>query len=318
MAVVRLRVDGTLDPTFGGGDGKATVDFTPYADSASHLLLQSDGKILIAGRTTLDAPESGPTHTDFALARLTPDGALDTTFGTDGRVRTDFGDPDESVVDAALLTDGQILAVGNSGPNVGLARYDNDDPAVRVELVGDTLVITGTPGDDLIRLGRTFDGAVIVQGRGGQYAWFNEFKTITINGLGGDDVLDASALAITNGIMGFALPIPVTLDGGDGRDTLIGGPGDESLLGGTGEDSLDGRAGDDTLFAGDAADTLRGGDGNDYLSGGPGRDAIFGDAGNDQIFAVDSAIDMIDGGAGFDRVKSDGDDLLTGTEGLLA
>lgn len=318
MAVIRLRADGTLDPTFGGGDGKAMIDFTPYADSATHLLLQSDGKIVLAGRTTLDYPETGPTHTDFALARLTSDGALDTTFGVGGKVTTDLGDADDGIVDAVLLTNGQILAVGNSGPSVALARYDNDDPGVRAELVGDTLVITGTPGDDLIRLGRGFDGAVTLQGRGQQYAWFNDFKTIVINGLGGDDVLDASALAIGDGFMSFALPIPITLDGGDGHDTLIGGPGDEWLLGGNGDDSLDGRAGDDTLFGGDGADTLRGGDGNDYLSGGPGADQIFGDAGNDQLVALDADRDTLDGGAGFDRTKADADDILRNTEGLLA
>src|SRR5205823_6201352 len=56
MAVIRLRADGTLDPTFGGGDGKATVDFGQYEDLANDVLLQSDVKIVLAGRAQTGAP----------------------------------------------------------------------------------------------------------------------------------------------------------------------------------------------------------------------------------------------------------------------
>jgi Ca2+-binding RTX toxin-like protein len=69
---------------------------------------------------------------------------------------------------------------------------------------------------------------------------------------------------------------------------------------------------------GGGSDVLRGPNGNDYLNGGPGADSIVGDAGNDQIFAVDGAIDQIDGGADFDRVKTDANDVLTRVEGVLA
>ena len=89
------------------------------------------------------------------------------------------------------------------------------------------------------------------------------FSRIDVQGLAGDDTLDASAS-----------PVPVTLDGGDGRD---------SLLGGSSADLLVGAAGDDTLFGGGGPDTLRGGDGNDYLNGGPGDGQVLGEAGNDQF-----------------------------------
>lgn len=60
---------------------------------------------------------------------------------------------------------------------------------------------------------------------------------ISLAGAGGDDRLDASALAG-----------PVTLDGGDGQDTLLGGSGDDLLLADDGlADVVDGGAGSDTL-----------------------------------------------------------------------
>ena len=156
--------------------------------------------------------------------------------------------------------------------------------------------ITGTAGPDVIRLS-VAGGRLGVTGTLAA-SDLGSFSRIEISGLAGDDTLDASAS-----------PVPVTLDGGDGRDSLLGGAAVDLLLGG---------GGDDTLFGGRGADTLRGGEGNDYLNGGPGADQLFGDAGNDQIFAVDSVIDTIDGGGGFDRVKADVDDLLAGTEALLA
>jgi Ca2+-binding RTX toxin-like protein len=141
------------------------------------------------------------------------------------------------------------------------------------------------------------DGLIEVDGVPGKFA-ASEFSRVRVEVGDGDDVVDLSAL-----------PLPATVLGGDGRDVIFGGAAADLLLGG---------AGDDTLFAGSGNDTLRGGDGNDYLNGGPGADEFFGDAGNDQVFAVDAVRDTIEGGERFDRVKSDSDDLLSNTEGLLA
>jgi Domain of unknown function (DUF5122) beta-propeller len=44
-------------------------------------VIQTDGKIVVAGLGT---------GYDFALARYTPDGLLDGSFGRGGRVLTDF------------------------------------------------------------------------------------------------------------------------------------------------------------------------------------------------------------------------------------
>jgi uncharacterized delta-60 repeat protein len=54
LAVGRIRRDGSLDPTFGGGDGRVLVDADGGADGAAGVVLQANGKILVAGTGTLD------------------------------------------------------------------------------------------------------------------------------------------------------------------------------------------------------------------------------------------------------------------------
>src|SRR5262249_57196404 len=71
---------------------------------------------------------------------------------------------------------------------------------------------------------------------------FDFTDTIHIQGLDGDDIIDASALG-TNGPK-------LVLDGGNGADVLIGTPGNDQILGGAGDDVLLGNGGGDPLGAG--------------------------------------------------------------------
>ena len=105
---------GALDTSF-GGDGKVTTSFTDGA-YGNAVAVQSDGKIVAAGGTNGAA---------FALARYDTDGALDTTFGTDGKVTTGFtGGGSANAV--AIQSDGKILAAGISAQDFALVRYDTD------------------------------------------------------------------------------------------------------------------------------------------------------------------------------------------------
>jgi uncharacterized delta-60 repeat protein len=108
-----LAADGQLDPTF-GRDGKVTTSFTAGA-SASAVAVQSDGRIVAAGGA----------GDDFALARYDTEGALDTTFGTGGRVTTGF--TNGAFANAvAIQSDGRIVAAGVAGDAFALARYDTE------------------------------------------------------------------------------------------------------------------------------------------------------------------------------------------------
>jgi uncharacterized delta-60 repeat protein len=122
--IVRYNVGGTLDTTF-GGDGFAFTDFTVGDDSASAVAIQADGKIVVAG----DAAGPGEWTSAFALARYNgDDGTLDTGFGGDGTVVTNFTHDDDGASEVAIQADGKIVAGGSAGYNgieawFALARY---------------------------------------------------------------------------------------------------------------------------------------------------------------------------------------------------
>jgi uncharacterized delta-60 repeat protein len=122
LALVRYNPDGSLDDGFGAG-GKVIADpqlgfFFP--DGSKSLAIQSDGKIVVGGGTSLSG-------TDFALVRFNPNGSLDGGFGTGGRVITDLVGGNDHLADVALQTDGKIIAAGTAsyffGNAVALVRY---------------------------------------------------------------------------------------------------------------------------------------------------------------------------------------------------
>jgi uncharacterized delta-60 repeat protein len=103
MVAARLNSNGTLDTSF-NGSGKVILDFGVSA-TASALAIQSDGKIVLAGNAG-----NYPTS-DFALARLEPDGGLDTSFNGNGKIIQDFGGP-AGASGVAIQKDGKIVAAG--------------------------------------------------------------------------------------------------------------------------------------------------------------------------------------------------------------
>ena len=124
---------------------------------------------------------------------------------------------------------------------------------------------------------------------------------VTIVGAGGSDRLSATFLEV-----------PVTLDAGEGADTLTGGGGD---------DLLDGDDGTDTLIGQGGRDDMRGDDEDDRLIGGPGPDIVDGGRGTDTAdysratgpLAIDLDGNADDGQAGEgDRVEADVDRVVGG------
>jgi Ca2+-binding RTX toxin-like protein len=81
-----------------------------------------------------------------------------------------------------------------------------------------------------------------------------------VGGNGSDDmeVHEATAGAFT---------LPVSMEGGNGKDHLVGGSGADNLSGGNGKDDIDGGAGDDTIDGGRGKDHLVGGTGADHFTG---------------------------------------------------
>jgi len=113
FALARYLPDGSLDTGFGNG-GTVSWDFSGIhvIDQINAVSTDGSGKILVAGYVTT---ARGATQHDFALARLNPDGSLDTSFGMQGMVRTDLaGGSDDLSQDMAILSDGNILLAGTT------------------------------------------------------------------------------------------------------------------------------------------------------------------------------------------------------------
>ncbi|MCB1634326.1 MAG: hypothetical protein KDI51_07010 [Xanthomonadales bacterium] len=91
MALTRLLASGALDTSFAGGDGLYDDSFSAAYDrsTASRVLLQSDGRILLGGTARKIA---SPFDEDMALVRLLANGAVDSSFGnlSAGRSIVDF------------------------------------------------------------------------------------------------------------------------------------------------------------------------------------------------------------------------------------
>lgn len=125
FGVIRLTREGGLDSTFGKG-GQVVLDFAGDRDTARAVALQQDGKIVVAGGATLPSDSER-----FGLLRLNPDGTLDPSFGTGGKLTTAFPASSADRAGAMLiLPDNRILVGGQAsrnsattGVDFALARY---------------------------------------------------------------------------------------------------------------------------------------------------------------------------------------------------
>jgi uncharacterized delta-60 repeat protein len=167
FAVLRLNTDGTLDTDF-DTDGKQLIDFGGVGDEAHALALDGSGNVLIAGFTSAGAGST----VDFAVARLTSAGALDTNFDTDGKQTVDFGTTTDRAYAMALDGSGRIVLAGNTGNDFGVARLTSSgvldtgfstDGLVSVDFGGSE----STPGmtldadGDVLLAGYTTNGAEV-------------------------------------------------------------------------------------------------------------------------------------------------------------
>ncbi|MFI7635963.1 hypothetical protein [Nonomuraea sp. NPDC049400] len=177
FALARYNSDGSLDSGFGSG-GKVTTDFGGD-DSASAVALQPDGEIVVVGH-------GGPGG-DFALARYNSDGTLDSSFGADGRVTTDFGGSGDAALAVALQADGKIVAAGAGGGTFvfALARYNSDGSLDSGFGSGGKVTTDLTGASEHARtVAVQSDGMIVAAGRSGGAG---DFAVVRYNADGGLD-----------------------------------------------------------------------------------------------------------------------------------
>jgi uncharacterized delta-60 repeat protein len=124
-ALTRYNSDGSLDQTF-GISGKIICE--PLTELSLFIpitvAIQRDGQIITAGIASYRENDRG----EFGLARYKPDCSFDETFGTSGKVTTDFSPEVDSPTALAIQSDGKIVVAGSVGPapEFVVARYNND------------------------------------------------------------------------------------------------------------------------------------------------------------------------------------------------
>lgn len=132
ISIARFNTDGSLDRQF-GVNGVTTLDIPGKNDAVRSLLIQDDGRIIIAGNVATGI------LTDSLLARFTRDGVLDNSFGTNGIATFDFGTA-ENINSITSLSDNSIVAAGfavvdnTTGNDFLLARIS--DTGARVSTFG--------------------------------------------------------------------------------------------------------------------------------------------------------------------------------------
>jgi uncharacterized delta-60 repeat protein len=121
IALARYTPRGKLDHSFGHG-GKVVTSFGPRSDvSAAALLIRADGKLVVVGEYSSPGGSFA-----VALARYAPNGSLDPSFGTDGRVVSKLGDYLGGASAAVLQRDDKIVVDVNNEVRSYLVRYTVD------------------------------------------------------------------------------------------------------------------------------------------------------------------------------------------------
>jgi uncharacterized delta-60 repeat protein len=108
FAVSGYKAIGTVDARFGTNGGAVTPVPNFPSIATAGLGVQSTGDIVTLGTASVNFSSEV-----FALARYTPAGRLDTTFGTGGIVTTSFGTTSVAANGLAIQADDKIVAVGN-------------------------------------------------------------------------------------------------------------------------------------------------------------------------------------------------------------
>lgn len=190
VALTRHTASGQLDTLFGTG-GKVDINAAQTSNGNSEaraLLIQPDGKILVAGYAF------GPGNAELLVMRLNTDGTPDATFGTGGITRTGVGTGEDMANAMVRQPDGRIVIAGSTIVSDGrrdfvVARYTtagvldptfgtgglvttavgpSDDIAYSLTLMpwgrlvaaGSARISTGSSGNDLALVAYNADGSL--------------------------------------------------------------------------------------------------------------------------------------------------------------
>lgn len=245
----------------------------------------------------------------------------------------EFGDAtiDRNWVDSFVASDGSVLLAANVSP-LEAVEFDYEAQALTsagaqgliyshgfgaaptgpsAEVIDGVLTILGSGSANNIQVHRNAAGdyVVTIDALAAQVFSAASVTSISIDGGDGADTL----------LVGAGITLDAVIHGGAGNDTITAGGGNDQIHGDADNDVLLGRAGRDSFYGGAGDDSITGGSGNDILLGEGGQDSLFGSSGADAFVGGDgndllsggNGRDVLIGGSGADTITGDnGDDLL--------
>jgi Ca2+-binding RTX toxin-like protein len=266
-------VGSLISITVNGGAGNDTL----LGGTGADTLNGDDGNDFVDGNAGADVSALGAGDDSF---QWDPGDGSDVVEGQDGHDTLLFNGADGAENMAVSANGHRVLFTRNLG-NIrmdldGIEQVDTnalggadqitvndvtgtDLSAVNLNLAGrtgggdgaaDSVIVNGTNGNDLVHVNGSAEQGVTASGLTAttHISGTDAGDTLTVRGLAGDDVINASALA--------AGAVALTADGGEGNDLLVGSAGDDTLLGGPGDDVLNGGPGADVLDGGPGANVL--------------------------------------------------------------
>lgn len=184
VQVARFTENGAADFSFGGGSGVINVDLGTRDNEADAVAILPDEKILVA---CSDSDK-------VVLLRLLPNGSLDPSFGTNGRVQYKGNNASALSKSMAVQPDGKIVIAGS---NIVSAGFSEDMLAIRFMPNGTLDNTFGTNGQVTVNFfgGSEQANAVILQADGkiviGGFASTQTFKNLALVRLNSNGTLDA-------------------------------------------------------------------------------------------------------------------------------
>ncbi|MFC4453617.1 hypothetical protein [Deinococcus sonorensis] len=172
MFLVRYKEDGTLDPSFGGGDGIVRPSYG-LGDTVARAVQYNAA----AGRIGVVGSSADPAGlVRFAVAKLLPDGSMDPAFGVGGKVTTAIGSGHSGANAVVMQPNGKLLAAGyttspDGKTDAAVVRYTANGSLDATFGSGGRSVVGQNDGHhELIRGMATLpNGKIVVVGDSGMY-----------------------------------------------------------------------------------------------------------------------------------------------------
>jgi uncharacterized delta-60 repeat protein len=204
LPLARFNADGTLDTSFGTG-GKISTDspaIYSYDSFAFGAVVDSNGKIVVAGGAKVPRAISDNNGVpEFVVLRYNPDGSLDTSFGTGGKVLINFGTAG-GIAYRVVMDGSEIVAVGVAGTSIAIARLNADGSLDTSFGNGGKIAISSSPGN--------VGGAVGVAMQGSQILLCGVLSvlspSVVVTRVDSDGSLDASFGNGGNVVLNFGAP----------------------------------------------------------------------------------------------------------------